>query len=453
MKRTIHGRLGKSRRKDGNQAARRRSLPLAEAGCFRLVLALSRRERREAREAFGFAALAEREELGREIRPGQEAISLPRTAPDPNPGPALRRRATNGSVPSPPPLGLRRSSRSPGRSREETGSGAGEAEKTRTSPARSGGAPLVFHSGSVRRQGCEACRCGNRIRCHDRRLGRAPRAADPHSHSQACERCQEQIGNITEAASRQASSEGLIAASGKAAPHLPLPLAGRGEGWFGRVRESDTKALSRPASFSSEWRALTFRPPPGASRSPSPQGGGKMALHPEDDPLPSLPSPVRRIGGMTPTSTVPCHSAGPADRTGRSEAEGRDEVPQKGIHTATVTDGAAGSPPPCGEGQGGGVSATPSSAIAHTPTSTSSPQGGGEPVAPRDNDLRKRKPISGLPEMGGEEGSRCAREAHLGRPERVEGWLTHRRLTQGKPTALLDPSNRPESPWRSLLSG
>src|SRR5687767_7202803 len=42
---------------------------------------LLQRRLREAREAFGFAALAEREELGREIRPGQEAISPPRTAP------------------------------------------------------------------------------------------------------------------------------------------------------------------------------------------------------------------------------------------------------------------------------------------------------------------------------------------------------------------------------------
>ncbi len=34
----------------------------------------------------------------------------------------------------------------------------------------------------------------------------------------------------------------------------------------------------------------------------------------------------------------------------RSVAEG------KGIHTAAVTSGTSGFPPPCGEGQGGGVS-------------------------------------------------------------------------------------------------
>ena len=38
----------------------------------------------------------------------------------------------------------------------------------------------------------------------------------------------------------------------------------------------------------------------------------------------------------------------------------------------------AGVPPPCGEGQGGGAGASTRNPGAHTPTSNSSPQGGGE---------------------------------------------------------------------------
>ena len=59
-----------------------------------------------------------------------------------------------------------------------------------------------------------------------------------------------------------------------------------------------------------------------------------------------------------------------------------------------------------GGGGGGGVSDSLSERGANTPTSTSSPQGGGEPVASGVADLRKRKPISGLPEMGREESLR-----------------------------------------------
>ncbi len=47
-----------------------------------------------ARDGFGFAALAEREELGREVRPGQEATAIRRTAPEETPASrsALERR-------------------------------------------------------------------------------------------------------------------------------------------------------------------------------------------------------------------------------------------------------------------------------------------------------------------------------------------------------------------------
>jgi len=145
-------------------------------------------ELREARDGSGFAALAEREKLGREFRPGQEATAIPRGSSR-DPGPALRLRTANGPVPSPPPHGLRRSSRSPGRCPEETGpvrTRLRRRARDRPDPVTR---PLVFCSGSVRRQGCEACRCRNRMGCHDQRLGRVPQAADAHSHSQAWAPC------------------------------------------------------------------------------------------------------------------------------------------------------------------------------------------------------------------------------------------------------------------------
>jgi hypothetical protein len=112
------------------------------------------------------------------------------------------------------------------------------------------------------------------------------------------------------------------------------------------TREREGRCTSLRA-FHSMGRALTLRPPP----SIPPRKGEGRGCHILNDPLPSPSArrPIRRIGRMTAgvgsaASPPQCHSADPSDRTGRSAAEGRGAVPQKGSRPRALPDPAPPAP-------------------------------------------------------------------------------------------------------------
>jgi hypothetical protein len=136
-----------------------------------------------------------------------------------------------------------------------------------------------------------------------------------------------------------------------------------------------------------------------------------------------LASPIRRIGGMTLVnrSVSFCRSF----RPDRPERSGRGREPaRKGIHTAAVTEGTAGFPPPCGEVSAKrrvGVLAPSLHRLSLTPPPPPPPHKGEEGSDSADSrqqspshagwrweggftspttELRRRKPISDRPDIG-----------------------------------------------------
>ncbi len=117
-------------------------------------------------------------------------------------------------------------------------------------------------------------------------------------------------------------------------------------------------------------------------------------------PRHGLPDAIRGSGPAIPMGRAHRHSlsrAGEGRGEGRLVPERMVSVPPRRLHLRVQLilrfKAQASFPPPCGEGwlrsrRGGGVSATLVQSSADTPTSSSSPQGGGELLGPpRDNVL------------------------------------------------------------------
>ena len=158
-----------------------------------------------------------------------------------DPGLALRLRTANGSVPSPPPLGLRRPVAQP------RATSQGDRIRCGRGSEEDGGA------GPIRSPACLSCLGTSAVpgvrdpkppetasACHNRRLGRVPREADANSHSQALVSCQEQRVNKYHAGSPTERVRGVPAPEWG---FLSPPPCGEGWGWCGWVSALECEAL------------------------------------------------------------------------------------------------------------------------------------------------------------------------------------------------------------------
>jgi hypothetical protein len=112
----------------------------------------------------------------------------------------------------------------------------------------------------------------------------------------------------------------------------------------GAKRRVGTQFRRRESTLPWSHPPLSSRRRPGSINTNGGRNGGTVCASSSTVSVYGSRAPLRGPG-MTPSVTLVPFPAG---------AEG------KGIHISTLKSGTCGFPPPCGEGQGGGVGATPS---------------------------------------------------------------------------------------------